>query len=259
MWCGHRVPANPDAKAHCPLCEESLVAKCGDIKIWHWAHRAHKDCDHFKESETAWHRQWKDVFPEDCQEVIIKKHGDIHFADVLTDCQMVIEFQHSSLDFTNIRKREVFYDFMIWVFDIKSSVERIEHIGQQEISWWNPRRDFFKCKKPVFLDAGRLIYKVLEIVDKEFDGQIPTYIIKVQSRGRDSFIEELTSIPESLLVACPKKPVKIIHYGACVALRDSKATQCSKTYWPWENEERCQQWRYPFTSSVMFPAGQTPF
>jgi hypothetical protein len=55
----------------CPECQSSLIAKRGEIVIWHWAHRPTGDtvadrepCGH---SESQWHLAWKatyDDFPQ---------------------------------------------------------------------------------------------------------------------------------------------------------------------------------------------------
>ncbi len=47
----------------CPQCQRPLVAKRGQLKIWHWAHKANNDppCDHTA-GETQWHLCWKAAF-----------------------------------------------------------------------------------------------------------------------------------------------------------------------------------------------------
>jgi len=49
-----KVRATPEVKGVCPICSCLVVAKCGEIKIWHYAHR-NKDCDSWYEPETKWH------------------------------------------------------------------------------------------------------------------------------------------------------------------------------------------------------------
>ncbi|WDD92819.1 hypothetical protein Bsp3421_002850 [Burkholderia sp. FERM BP-3421] len=74
-----------------------MVAKCGRVKVWHWAHKGKKPCDPWYESETQWHRDWKDKFPREWQEVVDHdaQSGEIHIADVKTPHGLVLEFQHS--------------------------------------------------------------------------------------------------------------------------------------------------------------------
>ena len=64
-----RIEATPKAVGKCPCCGADLIARCGDLKVWHWAHKGRRVCDHWWESETEWHRAWKDTFPKEWQEV----------------------------------------------------------------------------------------------------------------------------------------------------------------------------------------------
>ena len=95
-----------------------MIAKCGEVKLWHWAHRAGSLCDRWWENETPWHRAWKDRFPTEWQE--IWRHaddGELHIADVETHDGWVIEFQHSNINPEERRSREGFYERMTWVVD----------------------------------------------------------------------------------------------------------------------------------------------
>ena len=93
-----------------------MTAKCGALRLWHWAHKGSHLCDPWWESETDWHRAWKDQFPVAWQEI---RHpvddGSCHIADVRTDQGWVIEFQHSQIRPEERRSREAFYSRMIWV------------------------------------------------------------------------------------------------------------------------------------------------
>jgi hypothetical protein len=94
-----------------------MIAKCGEHRVHHWAHRANCSCDHWWEPETAWHRDWKNKFPEDWQEAIYQSDGKKHYADVKTESGKVIEFQHSFLRRDEREARENFYRNMVWVVD----------------------------------------------------------------------------------------------------------------------------------------------
>ncbi len=95
-----------------------MTAKCGDLRVWHWAHRGVRVCDPWWESETEWHRAWKNEFPADWQEVVhLARSGEKHVADVKTQGGMVIEFQHSFLKAEERMARELFYREMVWVVD----------------------------------------------------------------------------------------------------------------------------------------------
>jgi competence protein CoiA len=114
-----RTEATKGSKGMCPSCGADLIAKCGLLKIHHWAHKAIVNCDPWWESETEWHRQWKSNFPDKCQEVIMydQQTGEKHIADVRTDQGLVVEFQHSAIKPQERIARENFYKKMVWVVD----------------------------------------------------------------------------------------------------------------------------------------------
>ena len=111
--------AQPQSKGSCPGCSQSVTAVCGEKRIWHWRHRAVKDCDRWWEPETEWHRAWKSRFPKEWQEIFMPDPAtsEKHMADVRTGHGLVIEFQHSHIDPEERRTREKFYQNMIWVVD----------------------------------------------------------------------------------------------------------------------------------------------
>ena len=112
-----RIEATKGAKGICPCCGNDLVAKCGEINIHHWSHK--KKCDdHWWENETEWHRNWKNYFPKEWQEIIQKdESGEKHIADVKTSSGWVIEFQHSAIATEERNSRDKFYKKLIWVVD----------------------------------------------------------------------------------------------------------------------------------------------
>lgn len=115
---GQRHEAQPSLSGKCPVCDQPTVAKCGEVKIWHWAHIGRRTCDPWWENETEWHRAWKGEFPEDWQEVVHRADsGEKHVADVKTDQGWVIEFQHSYLRPEERRSRDAFYSKLVWVVD----------------------------------------------------------------------------------------------------------------------------------------------
>lgn len=115
---GQRREAQPNLVGTCPGCGAPMLAKCGDIKVWHWAHRWQRKCDPWWENETEWHRAWKNAFPEECQEFVqTAEDGERHIADVKTGQSWVIEFQHSAIKLDERQSREGFYGNMVWVVD----------------------------------------------------------------------------------------------------------------------------------------------
>jgi hypothetical protein len=115
---GKTVEATKGATGICQLCESPVRAKCGDIRVHHWAHDSRQHCDPWWENETEWHREWKNHFRPDWQEVRRTAHdGEVHIADVRTPAGWVLEFQHSKIDPEERKARERFYGSLIWVVD----------------------------------------------------------------------------------------------------------------------------------------------
>lgn len=115
---GVRTPPTPKLHGSCPVCGEPMLAKCGTIRVHHWAHKGVRTCDPWWERELAWHRDWKNQFPLEWQEIIrFADDGEKHIADVRTDAGLVVEFQHSALSPQERAAREAFYGNMVWVVD----------------------------------------------------------------------------------------------------------------------------------------------
>ena len=115
----NRVEAQPKQQGLCPNCSQPVIAKCGDKKVWHWAHRSITSCDSWWEPETEWHRNWKNNYPAEWQEETLfdEQTGEKHIADVRTIHKLVIEFQQSSIKPQERISREKFYKNMLWVVD----------------------------------------------------------------------------------------------------------------------------------------------
>jgi hypothetical protein len=148
---GDRVEAEPGAKGTCPSCRSPVIAKCGELVVWHWAHKS-KDCDPWAESESRWHSFWKRLAYPDCREVTIGPHrADIKSGD------RVIELQHSSISSTEIRKREEFYGNMVWIVDgsvfLKNFSIRPKE-GYVTFRWKHPHKGWFAATKPIYIDFG---------------------------------------------------------------------------------------------------------
>ena len=116
-----RMEPEPSVRGKCCLCGGDMISKCGEYVSWHWAHKTRITCDPWQESETEWHRYWKDAFPLDCQEVvhIDDRTKEKHIADVKTPAGCVVEVQHSPIAEKEARIRESFYRDMIWIVDAR--------------------------------------------------------------------------------------------------------------------------------------------
>jgi len=169
---GARVePEKGCAGAICPICKQPVVARCGDIRLPHWAHKSVIDCDPWKENETQWHRDWKDLFG-DMQEKVHENGGVRHLADVKTLDGTIVEFRHSAINDEGKRTRAHFFGkWMLWVVDCVNRPKAVarfrdnkytllrEHIPWcQVFSTEEPGgcfpRSWVKCNRFVIFDFG---------------------------------------------------------------------------------------------------------
>lgn len=155
---GEIISASPHSIAWCPFCETEMLAKCGPINIWHWAHKT-LDCDNWSESESWWHLNWKSKMPQDRTEVVIQKNGDCHRADIVTPSGTVLELQKTSLSVQEIKEREQFYERMIWLFELSGPFEKDNLLlrknqGYFTFRWKYPRKRISYTTAPTFFDLG---------------------------------------------------------------------------------------------------------
>ena len=157
----------------CQYCGGETVAKCGRLVMWHWAHMPRSSCDPWWGSETEWHREWKSRFHEDWREVVhIDEYtSEKHIADVKTPHGLVIEFQHSPMNYDELVSREAFYQNMIWVVDgdrgsIDPGVFSMGFSSEPAqfrplihlVRWWRRSKllhRWAEATAPVYIDFGR--------------------------------------------------------------------------------------------------------
>ncbi|MCD8445638.1 hypothetical protein G1L01_11430 [Tenacibaculum finnmarkense] len=116
-----RIEAKPNLVAECICCGKKVRSYCGKIIIHHWKHIKLSECDKWHESETQWHREWKNKFKKENQEFIMfnSENGEKHIADIhLKNINLTIEFQHSPIEINEIKSRELFYEKLIWIIDL---------------------------------------------------------------------------------------------------------------------------------------------
>jgi hypothetical protein len=185
----HRILPTPGARATCPGCGGSVVAKCGKIVVHHWAHEA-ADCDPWYEPMTAWHLGWQHAVPKERREVVMGPHR----ADAVTGgrAAWVVELQHSPISVGDIAAREKFYGRMIWLFNARKAVQARRSadlfsrqwrytltdpglgVGASDdarlwYEWGRMPLSIRTCRRPVLLDLG--------------DGQVLRVFGPLRSRG----------------------------------------------------------------------------
>jgi len=160
-----RIEAEPKIdNAICPLCKEKVIPKCGRIVTWHWAHKSLQDCDVWYEPESQWHLDWKNKFPKECQEVIIKKEEKFHIADIKVN-EKVIELQNSSISPNEIKEREKFYGNMIWILNGDKFARNLSlrYKGNYfSFRWKHPPKSWWDSNKLIYIDLSPLVdlYKI---------------------------------------------------------------------------------------------------
>jgi hypothetical protein len=143
---GIKSSATPNSTGLCPFCESEMIPKCGEFKSWHWAHKRIVNCDSWYKPETEWHIRWKKIFGITNCEIILKKEGVKHIADVKTIHGRIIELQNSPIDFETLNSREEFYGTdMIWIVNGLrfSSNFKIMPFKAPEYDTYSPEFDFF--------------------------------------------------------------------------------------------------------------------
>ncbi len=60
---GEKKEATKRAKGKCSSCGSNLIAKCGEFKVNHWAHKGNRNCDPWWENETNY-LGWIPSIPE---------------------------------------------------------------------------------------------------------------------------------------------------------------------------------------------------
>jgi hypothetical protein len=145
-----RIKPEPQLKGACCICGEAVIAKCGNIRIWHWSHLKNRKCDKWWEQETEWHRNWKDKFPDHWQEFILQDEntGEKHIADIRTDNCLVIEFQHSHIDPQERIARETFYKNMVWVIDSSRLKGDYQRFQKWKSNFWVDMPGIFRVYRP---------------------------------------------------------------------------------------------------------------
>jgi RNA binding exosome subunit len=106
--------------ATCIDCEKEVISKCGTEVVHHFAHRPGVICNtRFHDGKTEWHVRWQRTVVPDLAginvEVPITKDGSIKRADLISNSNYVIEFQHSHLPKPERMEREKHYGNVIWV------------------------------------------------------------------------------------------------------------------------------------------------
>lgn len=164
---GQPTVAAPKAVGVCPGCHTEMVAKCGDIMTWHWAHRPGSDCAYGNDGESGWHMWWKWQFHHAGGRVEVSyrsEHGRNHRADAVTVGGLVVEMQHDYLALVDIASREHTYGRMAWIYDGGRFADRLDHgvtvDGTIKFNWSGAAPSITKHQRPVLWHVGADVWIV---------------------------------------------------------------------------------------------------
>lgn len=147
-----RIRAKPGMQAVCPGCQKDVIPKCGDFKIWHWAHKAGL-CKYDSEPYTPRHLEWQERALNAGMEIEkIFDPSQRYRADIYDPKRnMVTEVQHSPITMETIIDRCIFYDSkdikIRWIFDFTDRYNS-RKIGLYETYYTNSRLDYREVYGP---------------------------------------------------------------------------------------------------------------
>jgi competence protein CoiA len=212
-----RIEATKGATGICPVCGSEVIARCGEKNIHHWSHKT-KCSDHWWENETEWHRNWKNQFPKEWQEIVhFDDSGEKHIADIKTPENWVVEFQHSAIKPEERRSRNEFYNKdsnLIWVVDGTRRKTDLKQF-KDELEFGNEIN-----KNPLLIEAlseSRLLeewgysesFVFLDFGDNEIGKEYLWCICPVQN-GKN-FITKVTKKPFIELLNNKKFGISVMH------------------------------------------------
>lgn len=166
----HQPDIQPGARATCYRCNETLIAKCGDIVRWHWAHLGDAICTG-DQLEGAWHKAWKAWAVAELGAATEVKMGR-HRADIVTLDGTIVELQSSYLDANEIAKRERQYgDRLIWLYRwLPGRWDRLINVGDGEFVWRRGAPSMTMHRAPVIWHHNDRLFDMQHI--RMHDGQI---------------------------------------------------------------------------------------
>ena len=150
----------PGARAICVDCDGLLIAKCGDILQWHWAHEATDTNCVGSDGETAWHRTWK-LWAENHGAQTEITDGP-HRADIIWPDGHIYELQSNYLSPADIDARERHWGtHLTWIYRITPNrSSRLTNIGDGWFKWRQPALSMTRHNRPVIWHINDRLFNV---------------------------------------------------------------------------------------------------
>lgn len=177
---GDRVRATPGAEGTCPACRRPMIAKCGRIVTWHWAHRAADACDPWRRGETDWHLRWKvRLLEAGAQVEVPMRNGDeLHIADAVIG-DLVVELAGVYPPAEQIAARERFYARMAWIYNAERFLDRVEIYdkgSERRFRFKQPAKAMALHRRPVYwhdpeIDCAVRLRWIKRYADDEASGR----------------------------------------------------------------------------------------
>jgi len=183
-------------KAFCPSCNETVIGKIYYEKRSHFSHLPSSICSINNGDITDWHLQWQSIF--DCKEVRFPEKG--LRADVVLKNGTVLEFQHSDIDFKEIRRREQGYKRMIWLFDCTQVKDERFFIDGEFYYWHYPKINWLLYSKPAFFQFDDNLIIQLRDIDFILSENKGGYPMKIMKANTFKILTENGFISEALMM-----------------------------------------------------------
>ena len=162
-----------------------------------------------------------------------------HRADIMGNGGLVVELQHSSISPEEIQQREAFYGNMIWLFD---ATFRFRVVLSKEMAFFafGRTKHIAACRKPVFLDFGRILVQVDQFTDR-----FPHCSGVGYARNRDWFVA-------SYLADCLRGGARVIPLPS----DDEQKANPWENHCPYYSMKHPTRWIEPSTGEQrLVPAG----
>ena len=103
--------AHMEHECLCPVCDHLVYARHDWTLGYQWRHTVKGGCDERRETETGWHRDWKECFPGYSQEIECGKDstGKRRMFDIRTRKGVALKLLHTPIDPDDMTKRTAYY------------------------------------------------------------------------------------------------------------------------------------------------------
>jgi hypothetical protein len=148
----------PGARGTCVGCGEPLIAKCGEINRWHWAHEASDSTCTSTDGEGAWHLAWKHWAQRHGARTEITRGQ--HRADIIWPDGTIYELQSSYLSAIDIKRREDHWgEQLVWIYRMTPGrFGRLGNAGDGWFKWKHPAPSMARHQRPVLWHVNDRIY-----------------------------------------------------------------------------------------------------